>query len=1651
MVRFHALGSVTITGDDRELAVGGPRQRRLLAVLLVHRNSVVSTDRLADVVFAGEPTPAASTTLRSYVARVRRVINGADGIGVVTQAPGYRLQLPDDAFDVARFETMVGEGRGLSVRGDAIGAASVLRRALGEWRGDAYAEFADEEWARPEAQRLGELRLAAHEELFDAELSCGRAADLVPEIESLARQHPLRERVWSLLMLAFYRAGRQADALRAFQEHRAALVEELGLDPGRSLRELEVRILAQDPGLLLDEPIGTPLRGYRLGERLGTGHDGTVSVAHLPGVEREIVIRVVRAEVADDPDFVRTFESNTQRVAALRHEAIVPIVDYWREPGGAYVVMRRVRGGSLADRLGRGRLRDDELAELTRRVGSALVSAAEVGLVHGRVCSNSVLYDDKGRPFLSDFALVPGGSSPADDVRALAALLSSATGHAHVRDAAAGAATGSMAELVAAAMDALASDSAHEPFGAPNPYKGLRAFHEADAADFFGRDCVVEEVLHRLDGDEAANRLVLVVGGSGTGKSSVVRAGLLPRLRAGAIPRARDWYVATMLPGPAPFKELAESLEHVAIEVDPDLIDALGAPGGLDEVLRRLLPPNAQLLLVVDQLEELFTTSPEADQRAFLEGLVQAIEAPDSRLRVVCTLRADFFDRPLGVQGFGAAVSEATVTIPVMSPAELEAAIVEPARRAGRVVEGALVAELVDAVAHEPAALPSLQFTLFELAEASSGDLTLAAYRELGGVTGAITSRAEQLYRSLEDDERAAVRRVFERLVVINPDGEATRRPAARAELVRDEGAASVGAVIDRWADARLLSLDRQRQTREPTVEVAHEALLREWPRLRHWIDEDRDLLVALGQLRDAAAGWTAVDRDLGALYRGARLQVALDATASRTGTLAYAEREFLDASCAARDEEEHVVAATAARQVRVNRRLRAQLVAIAVALVIALGGGVVALDQRGQAEQERRIATARELASASVANLADDPELSILLALEAIETTRAHSEAVRPEAIEALHQAITANRVLQRVPGVGGAVDWSPDGSVFVTEGVEESGVVDIRDAETGDSVITFQGDEVDINDVAFSADSKHLAVAGDEGYLRVFDARTGEELAKLGDPVAPVRGPSFSPDGSRVAAGWQEGNGIRVFDVESGELVYSLRDNDALTTAFSPDGARIVVPNVPDVGIVVADIETGEPLLELDDRGAIVNDLGFSPDGRWLATAHDDGTVRIWGANGDLRDTFSGHTSNVPALDWAPDSTRFATVGADGTARVVELIEGGLREVLTLSSRDSRNGLFGVAFSPDGDRLMTGDGAITAVTVWDVSPLGGAELANFESVWGSRGSGTFTPEGELLVSTPGGGVAIWDIEEGSPRLEIDARSARGDDVHSMALSPDGGMLATSSGGSPAELWDAETGEHLGTVAPQGLDAAVFDLGWSPDGQHLAAGLLLFNTPDDTLGTTVVVDREGTEVSRLIEAPDVYVDSAIFSGDGRSIVTSRVSDRRDPADSGFGVWDWREEELEGEVRATNPLDIDADPVHSRVVAVDEIDGSAGVWDLDRDEPIATFRSSGSLHAVAFRPDGQQVAFAGADGIIGLGDPDTGDQQLVLRGSQSSIRSVSYSPDGTRLASMGTDGILRLWVLDLDELIEIARGKLTRSFEDDECRQWLHLEVCPTR
>ncbi|HEU4568427.1 MAG TPA: BTAD domain-containing putative transcriptional regulator [Marmoricola sp.] len=1295
MVALHALGAVRATADRVELPLGGPRQRRLLAVLLVHHGEVVSVDRVAEAVFAGAPTAAAGTTLRSYVARLRRVLAATgSSASVATRAPGYQLRVRPDDFDVTAFEASVTAAAAALDAGEPEQAVAAVREGLDLWQGRPYAEFEDEDWAYAESQRLLELRLTAHEVLVDAELALGHGNAVAPLLESLCTQQPLREAFRAQLMTAYYASGRQADALAAFRSFRQELAEELGIDPSPALVDLERRILRQDPELHLPGQRGSSLRGYQLGERLGTGSDGTVQAARLPGVDQVFALKRLRPDIADDPDFVRWFEPSARALASLRHDGVLPLHDYWREPGAAYLVTPRMPGGTLRDRIRRRSIDRRDVARVVERVGGGLEAADGAGLRHGRICAEKVLYDAHGDPVLGDFWLGQPDRSEADDRRDFIALIRECL--ATVPDAPAAASerleaplderTG-IADLVRELTEVLDGRARAAPRRA-NPYQGLRAFDEGDAAFYFGREALVRELCERLDGNDLVHRLVLLVGASGTGKSSVVRAGLLPQLRAGAITASGEWFVTVMVPGAAPLRRLAEALRTIAVRpvaswpggtawpVDQLARELRDEVGGLDRTLRLLVPSGGELLLVVDQLEELFTLSAEPDRRLFLDALVHALTAPGSRLRVVATLRADYYDRPLAYQAFGSMVDAATVAMPVMLPVEIEAAVVEPAKRAGRSIDRELVTELVGRLSAEPVALPALQFVLFALAERSGvGPLRMRDYHALGGLDGAIAARAEELYRS-RDDEREQVRDMFERLVVVDREGEPTRRRVVRTEL-------SAGSdIVDAWTKARLLTLDVHPQHRVPTVEVAHEALVREWPRLRDWLEQDRAELIVLGRLREAAAAWDELGREPSALYRGTSLEAALDV--GRRRSLIERERDFLTASVRARAAERRSTDEMIARQARTNRRLRFQLAGIALALVGALAGGLLAVDQRGAAVRQRHLAVARELAAAADANLRDDPERSILLALAAVDATARHDEGVLPEATEALHRGVVSSRVVFSVPDAGGVVDWSSDGRYFTTEGVEESGMVDLYDARTGARVRSWRGDAVDLNDVSFSGDGRLLATSGDDGAVKVWSIPSGHLVARHGSSQrTSVWGPSLNRDGSLVAASWFWPGRVVVSDTRTGRVVHRLAVRMPEDTAFSPDGRFLAVVSERSE-VVVFDLRTGRRVHSFRDAMEGIRDIAWSPDGRWLTAAASDGAYLFEGATGRFRFTTSGQISAVNGVAWSRDSGLLATGSNDGTAVVHRVDEHGAHELLSLSGQDLRNGVRSVAFSP-------------------------------------------------------------------------------------------------------------------------------------------------------------------------------------------------------------------------------------------------------------------------------------------------------------------------------------------------------------------------------
>ena len=400
-VQVSVLGSVGIRRDGTDVELG-TRLRRLLAGLAVANGSVVSTDRLVEIVWAGRPPVGAEKTLRSYVTRLRRALDSKDQ-RIVFREPGYVLDLSTGELDSASFDDELDRALQHLRTADATAASGVLEGAVARWRGPAYAGFADEDWARPECVRLEERLVEAREALIEARLADGLNEEAVAEAQEVAESQPLRERPRSLLMRAMYANGRQAEALRVFGSYRRYLADETGLDPSEEIIALERRIARGDPGLAGGV---RPLRGYELGERIGEGAFAVVHRAVQPGIERDVAIKIIRAELADRPDFIRRFELEARTIARIEHPNVVPLFDYWREPGAAYLVMRLLQGGSVEQALrSGGPYSREQTVRLLDDVGGALETAHRAGVVHRDVRPANLLLDSEGTTYLADFGI----------------------------------------------------------------------------------------------------------------------------------------------------------------------------------------------------------------------------------------------------------------------------------------------------------------------------------------------------------------------------------------------------------------------------------------------------------------------------------------------------------------------------------------------------------------------------------------------------------------------------------------------------------------------------------------------------------------------------------------------------------------------------------------------------------------------------------------------------------------------------------------------------------------------------------------------------------------------------------------------------------------------------------------------------------------------------------------------------------------------------------------------------------------------------------------------------------------------------------------------------------------------------------------------
>jgi len=1357
---FRLLGPLEVLRDGEPLKVTGERQLALLSLLVVHANEFVSTDRIVEELALSEATGTGVNAIQATVSRLRRLLDGGlasdGGPGVlVTERGGYTLRVGQEWVDAGRFERLAAEGRRALVGGHAATAAAKLRQALDLWRGPPLADVADLEFAQSEIRRLDEMRRSTVADRIEADLALGKGAELVGELEALVRANPLQERLRGQLMLALYRAGRQADALEAYRQARKHLQEELGLEPSRALQELERSILLQDAAL-------------------------------EPGPHRQ-------AEAEGEPRGVR-------------------------------------------------------------------------------LC----------------------------------------------------------------------------------PFKGLAPFDVTDAEYFFGRERLVADLYSRV----VDSTLAGIIGPSGSGKSSILRAGLLAALAAGALPGSEGWRVAALRPGEHPLSELRRSLGGKKVS------DAIaGLVGG------------QRLVVAVDQLEELFTIcTDDAERTAFVASLTEAALDPDRRVVVGISLRADFYGRCAAYPGFAQLLSRNHVLVGAMERDELSRAIELPTERAGLQVERPLVEALVSDIIGEPGGLPLLSATLLELWRLREGNvLRLDDYRRSGGVRGAVARLAEDVYGRLSEQDQALARSIMLRLAA-GDEAAVVRRRVPVAEFGRTEGADRVLAELVR---ARLLTVD------EGEVEVAHEALLREWPRFTEWLAESHEERRFRAHLTASAREWAARDHDAAELYRGARLASAADWSAAHATEVSELERQFIDAS---RGEGERELRS----QRRQNRRLRALLAGVGVLLALSLLAGGLALNAQSNANRSATIALANSLGAQAIA----DPNLdqAMLLGVEAVKLDP--SERTQGDLLTALLRAPAAIRTYHasglRVAGLA----LSPDGrtlafedntpSIFFLDTATGRRIREIHNLSGGPSTLGYAPDgglvffaapkngpsEVDFlnpstgrtvrrlplpasviaaigqfqpgrgypnfggGDFTFADGGRRLAVAV-AGYVLQWALPQGR---LLGPPV-PVPGGAglvfYTAGGSRlVAVGAQR---TSVLDARTGHLVRSYPVGGSVG-ALSPDGKTMVLGDAGG-SVRFLDLSTGAVAVSVSAHHGGVTAAGFTPDGRTAITSGADGKSLLWDvASHQVVRTFAGHAGAIWYQAISADGSTLYTGSDDGTAIAWDL--SGKRSFGTTfraAVSDPSVNSWNVALSPDGRTLAAG-GTDGTVNLWDVRSL--RKLESFRAAPGAVAAVSFGDGGRTLL------VAADSIT--GPATSY---------LRIWRLYPRPRLLRQLEGFSHFITW--------ATVSPDGRFVAATGLPGSVPG-----GLPQLARSDG------VVAEWSSSTGKLLARPiwlrggGVATDVA-FAAHGTTVVVTQLGNRAAVVD----------------------------PAHRKVLS--RWNGS----------PTAQY-----MFGAALSPDGTKVATADIEGYLWVRDAATGKPVLPpIRASATYLKSVDWNSNGTRLVTGGIDGTVRLY------------------------------------
>jgi WD40 repeat protein/class 3 adenylate cyclase len=888
------------------------------------------------------------------------------------------------------------------------------------------------------------------------------------------------------------------------------------------------------------------------------------------------------------------------------------------------------------------------------------------------------------------------------------------------------------------------------------PFKGLQYFEEEDSDLFFGRELLTARLVNRLRDTQF---LSVIIGASGSGKSSIVRAGLIPALKKGDTlldgtkppEGSADWRVHVITPTAHPLEALATELtrDSESVTATATLMDDLTKePCSLSLFLTRK-NHTQHTVLVVDQFEELFTLCrDEFEREAFIDNLLTAIAPDGGRITLIITLRADFYAHLAQYPELRDAVAKQQEYIGPMTTEELRRAIEEPAKRGHWEFEPGLVDLILRDVGDEPGALPLLSHALLETwKRRAAHTLTLKGYADAGGVHGAIAHTAETVYQSLSPEEQIIARDIFLRLTELGEGTEDTRRRASFEELTSHvKNADGVRAVLNLLAEARLVSLG------ENTAEVAHEALIREWPTLREWLNHDREGLLLHRHLTEAAHDWELLGRDPGALYRGAHLAQAREWAAVHPKALNAGERAFLTASIEQEQREEwereeqrqreleaakklaETERARAEEQAHSANRLRARNRVIttvgSIALILALLAGMFGVQSNRNAEEaESNFANSEAQRLAALANnllLSDgNSEQIALLSMRSMNTQ------YTPQGDAALVAAARLDfpvRLFTQSDPVM-SVAFSSDGRYALTGGTD--GIARVWDTLTGEEIRQFVGHTNLINSATFSPDGRYILTGSWDKTARLWDAKTGQELHQFIGHTDQVLAVAYSPAGTIILTSSVDGT-TRLWDSATGQELQSFIGS---STAFSPDGKYLLTDN-NDGKVRMWDIQTNQEVRQFTHgHTSILSFAIFSPDSKFILTGSYDATAKLWDAStGRALHTYTGHTGSVISVAFSSDGKYVFTASGDGTARLWDAQTG--QELRRFTCPASLNSL---AISPDGKSVLTGsnDGA---ARLWSVVP--GPELPSFSN---DRGFGAvaFSPDGKFVLTGGFNGIA--------------------------------------------------------------------------------------------------------------------------------------------------------------------------------------------------------------------------------------------------------------------------------------------------------------------